>query len=98
MTAEILIPVASDQAHLAPQAALTLNDGGVLGVRTVVEGGVEGEGAEAKFLPAEILREDEDGIWLTGLPAEVAIIYVGQEFVADGRALDVTWKDWGDAQ
>lgn len=88
MTAEILIPVASDRAHLVPQAALTLNDAGVLGVRTV------GEDGRAKFLGAGILREDARGIWLTGLPEEVGVIYVGQEFVADGRELDVTWKDW----
>tara|TARA_R110000751_G_scaffold159991_5_gene265724 strand:+ start:998 stop:2071 length:1074 start_codon:yes stop_codon:yes gene_type:complete len=95
VTAEILIPVASDEAHLVPQSALTLDDSGVLGVRAVVEGA---EGPEAKFLGAEILREDQDGIWLTGLPAETAVIYVGQEFVADGRALEVTWKDWKGAQ
>lgn len=95
MTAEILIPVAADRAHLVPQASLTLNDAGVLGIRTVEDG--EG-GAVAKFLPAKILREDEGGIWLTGLPEEVAVIFVGQEFVSDGRKLEVTWKDWKGAK
>ena len=87
MTAEILIPLPADRAHLAPQAALTLNDAGQLGVRTAQDG-------VAKFLPAEILREDQGGLWLTGLPEQVSIIYVGQEFVSDGRPVEVTLKPW----
>lgn len=87
MTAEIAIPMKSDRAHLVPQAALTLNDAGELGVRVVEDG-------RARFRAAEILREETGGVWLSGLPAEADIIYVGQEFVADGRAVNAVFKDW----
>lgn len=87
MTAQIWIPLQGRTAHLAPQAALTLNDAGELGVR-VAEDGV------ARFLPAQILRDEREGVWLTGLPDEADIIYVGQEYVSDGRAIDATIKQW----
>ena len=88
LTAEIFIPRESGTAHLVPQAALTLNDSGELGVRTAEEDG------RAGFQTAEILREELDGIWLRGLPAEVNVIFVGHEYVAEGRELDITWADW----
>ena len=87
MTAEITIPLDSDRAHFVPQAALTLNDAGEMGVRTVEDGA-------ALFRAAKILREETNGVWLAGLPPEADIIYVGQEFVADGRAVTPVYKDW----
>lgn len=91
MTAEIMIPLAADRAHLAPASALTLNDAGELGVRVVEDG-------KSRFMPARVLREEPQGVWLAGLPDEATIIYVGQEFVSDGRAVDVVLKDWSAAQ
>lgn len=91
MTAEIAIPLASGRAHLVPQAALTLNDAGDMGVRLVEDG-------RARFAPAEILREERGGVFVSGLPPEAAVIYVGQEFVSDGRAVNATFKPWSLAQ
>ncbi|MGG7565702.1 efflux RND transporter periplasmic adaptor subunit [Rhodovulum sp. DZ06] len=87
MTAEIWIPLQGRTAHLAPQAALTLNNAGTLGIRAAVDG-------KAKFMPVTILRDEAEGVWLTGLPDEVNIIYVGQEYVSDGRAIDATISTW----
>ena len=87
MTAEIMIPLDGARAHLVPQAALTLDDDGRLGVRAVEDG-------RARFRPARILREEPRGLWLAGLPETVEIIYVGQEFVADGRAVDARRQPW----
>jgi multidrug efflux system membrane fusion protein len=91
VTAEIMIPLAGAEAHLVPQAALTLNDAGELGVRTVVDG-------KAKFRRVEILREEPRGLWLTGLPPEAEIIYVGQEFVSDGRAVAAKREPWSPSE
>ena len=85
MTAEILIGLDSAPAHFAPQSALTLDDSGRLGVRLVDEDGA------ARFAPAEILADAPDGVWLGGLPAEAAIIVVGQEFVGEGRMVDARY-------
>ena len=87
LTAEIIVPLASGEAHLAPQNALTLDDAGRLGVRLVQDG-------RARFAPVEILRESREGLWLGGLPAQADIIFVGQEYVADGRAVEATLEDW----
>jgi membrane fusion protein, multidrug efflux system len=86
-TAEILIAFAGEKAHLLPQAALTLDDEGRLGVRVATADGV------AKFLPVEVIRDTAEGIWLSGLPASVDVIVVGQEYVEDGRKLIVTTRE-----
>lgn len=91
VTAEIEIPLEGAEAHLVPQASLTLDDAGRLGVRTVVDG-------RARFRPATILREEPRGLWLLGLPPEAEIIYVGQEFVSDGRAVSATRQPWSPAE
>lgn len=85
-TAEILIAFAGEKAHLLPSSALTLNNDGVLGVRTVVDD-------HAKFAPVKILRDTARGVWLAGLPAKVDVIVVGQEYVSDGRAVDPTYQE-----
>ncbi len=79
-TAEIGISLPGEKAHLLPQAALTLNGEGTLGVR-IAENGV------ARFMPVEILRDTTDGILLGGLPDEIEVIVVGQEFVIDGSLI-----------
>lgn len=91
LTAEIAIPLQGARAHLVPQAALTLNDSGVLGVRTVERAP---GGAVARFMPVKVLRDEPRGIWLTGLPETVEIIRVGQEYVSDGGRIEVTISPW----
>ena len=77
-TAEIVIGAEGAKAHLVPQSALTLNDDGTLGVRTVDEDGIVG------FSEIEILRDTTEGVWLSGLPEKANIITIGQEYVVQG--------------
>jgi len=77
-TAEIIIASNGALAHLVPQSALTLNDDGDLGVRTVAADGT------AQFAPVTLLRDTVDGVWLTGLPEAADVIIIGQEYVTDG--------------
>lgn len=86
-TAEILIASDGRTAHLVAQSSLTLDDDGVLGVRTV------GEGNIARFMPVTLLRDTSEGVWVTGLPEMVDIITVGQEFVVDGVAVAPTFTE-----
>ena len=81
-TAEIVISAEGTKAHLVPQSALTLNDDGVLGVRTVDEDGL------VDFVAVDIIRDTKDGIWLSGLPETANIIIVGQEFVVRGVTVE----------
>ncbi len=80
LTAEILIALDGEKAHLLPQSALTLNDEGRLGVRI-------DEGNVARFREVDLIRDSADGVWLGGLPATVDVIVVGQEYVVDGRPI-----------
>jgi len=86
VTAELMIGLDGEKAHLLPQSAMTLNDEGQLGVR-VNEDGV------AKFMPVSMIRDEADGVWLAGLPETVEVIVVGQDFVTDGRAIDVSYRE-----
>lgn len=84
-TAEIFIALAGETAHLLPQSVLTLNDQGKLGIRAAVDG-------VAKFMPVEVVRDAPEGIWLSGLPDEVNVIVVGQDFVIDGRRIEAKFE------
>ena len=83
ITATATVNMGTAPAHLLPQSVLTLNDDGVLGVSTVVEGAV-------KFLPVTIASDTRDGVWVLGLPLSIDVITVGQEYVTDGQAVDAT--------
>ena len=86
MTAELRIDLPPEWAHNIPQTALTLDDAGRLGVRLAVEG-------KARFVEIRIIRDEIDGVWVTGLPERASVIVVGQEFVRDGRAIAPTILD-----
>ncbi len=77
-TAELLIQSQGVMAHLLAASSLTLNDEGTLGVRII-----DGDSA-AQFLPVTVLRDTPSGVYVTGLPEQVDVITVGQEFVTDG--------------
>ena len=81
VTAELRIPLDSNMAHLVSPAILTLTDQGVLGVKTLEAGDTVG------FHPVRILESVPGGVWIDGLPEEVTLITVGQEFVAVGQAV-----------
>ena len=85
-TADILVEADGQMAHLLPQSALTLDDDGRLGVRTV------GDGNRAAFVPVSIIRDTIDGVWVAGLEEVVDIIIVGQEFVTDGVRVEPTFR------
>lgn len=86
VSVEILIGLEGDSGHLLPQSALTLDDKGRLGLR-LNDNGV------ARFAPVEIIRDDPRGVWLSGLPDRAEVIVTGQDFVDDGRAIAVTYRE-----
>lgn len=94
------ISKAPASAHRLPHSALTLNDAGRLGVRLVERGqDADGEPVErARFAAVEVLRDDKDGVWLSGLPERANVILIGQEFVGDGSLIRARYKDDAAAQ
>lgn len=86
-TAEILIASEGRTAHLVAQSSLTLDDDGVLGVRTIADGNM------VQFMPVTILRDTAEGVWVTDLPEAIDIITVGQEFVVEGVQVRPTFTE-----
>ncbi|EAU50568.1 efflux RND transporter periplasmic adaptor subunit [Amylibacter sp.] len=84
-TADIYISLSGAKGHLLPQSSLTLNSSGVLGVRIALND-------KAKFIPINIIRDAEEGVWVTGLPDTVDVIIVGQEYVTDNSNIKVSYK------
>lgn len=82
MTAEVALPLGQTLGHAVSPAVLTLSDIGVIGVKAVNEAGV------VEFHPATLIREDETGLWLGGLPRTLRLITVGQDFVTAGQAVE----------
>jgi len=91
LTAEVTLPVASVDAHRMSPAALTLDDAGVIGVKTVDERNV------VHFHPIDVVAGDADGVWIAGLPRHATIIIVGQEFVLPGQTVVPVPEDAPDA-
>ena len=85
-SADILIETEGTPSHLLPASALTLNDEGVLGIRAAVDGA-------AQFMEVRMLRDTARGVLLAGLPDQVDVITVGQEFVTDGTPVAVTFEE-----
>lgn len=80
VTAEAIVNIGAAPGHLLPQSVLTLDDEGVLGVRTVEDGVVA-------FHEVTIVSDTRQGVWVTGLPAVTEVITVGQESVTAGQAV-----------
>ncbi len=80
-TADITIEVETRMAHFVTPALLSLADDGAIGLKTVDDEN------RVRFWPVDIIEDTPDGIWLAGLPPEIRIITVGQEFVAAGQAV-----------
>lgn len=84
LTAEVQLTAGNRKAHMIRTSALTLNDLGVLGVRTVDADDI------VHFMPVTLLDDTPDGAWIAGLPETVRVITVGQEFVIDGQKVETS--------
>ncbi|MFV0245716.1 MAG: efflux RND transporter periplasmic adaptor subunit [Qingshengfaniella sp.] len=88
-SAAISIESTGTPAHFIPASALTLDDAGTMGLRTVETGDIAG------FAPVRILRDTARGVYVTGLPDRARIIVTGQDFVTEGTPLEVTLRGNG---
>lgn len=79
LSAEIVVPVTDVPAHRISPAVLTLGPNGEVGVKLADDTNM------VRFAPVQILREDVDGLWITGLAPTARLIVVGQDFVIDGQ-------------
>ena len=71
------------QAHLIPASLILLDAAGDIVVRSVDS---ENRVQQQKLA---VVGEAENGIWVKGLPAQVNLITVGQNYVSQGESVDV---------
>lgn len=86
-TADAVVLVGTAPVHILPQSVLTLDDDGVLGIRTVEDGDT------VAFHPVNIIKDTRDGVWIIGLPPKIDVITVGQEYVKPGQVVDARTVD-----
>jgi multidrug efflux system membrane fusion protein len=87
ITADASVVVGVAPAHVLPQSVLTLDDNGVLGIRTVEDGN------KVAFHAITIVKDTRDGVWVVGLPETIKVITVGQEYVQPGQVVDAKTDD-----
>ena len=87
ITADATVSVGTAPAHVLPQSVLTLDDNGVLGIRTVEDGN------KVAFHAITIVKDTRDGVWVVGLPETIKVITVGQEYVQPGQVVDAKTDD-----
>lgn len=86
LTTEILIPVDYVMAQKVSPALFSLDDSGDIGIRTIDQNNV------VEFYYINILSDEQDGVWVTGLPNRATVIIVGQELVTVGERVDPVFQ------
>ena len=80
ISAEVELNLKQKLAIKLTPAMLALDEAGNLGVKTLV-------GETVHFVPIQLVKAEQDGVWLTGLGEKVDIITTGQGFVRDGDSV-----------
>jgi len=78
ITTKITIAGSELKAHKIPPSILTLLDDGTVGVKALDNDSI------VIFYPTTTVKDTIDGMWVSGLPDEVALIVTGQEYVNIG--------------
>lgn len=86
ISAEVEIPTSEVTGHFVSPAILSLDESGVIGVKTVTYDNI------VDFYPVSILQAATDGVWVEGLPETARIITVGQGFVEKGAEVEIRYK------
>lgn len=79
LSAVLEIPTGEAAGHFLSPSLLTLHDDGRLGVMAVNEANI------AMFYPLTIIRSQDDGVWVTGLPEQARLVTFGQGFIQSGE-------------
>lgn len=82
VSAEVVIPTETVEAHKVSPSLVTLDDEGAIGLFAV------GEDGTVEFHPVQLVRAEADGVWVTGPPERVRLITIRPGFVSEGQAVD----------
>ncbi len=86
ITTEFSIPVNEVMAQKISPSLFALDDEGQIGVRTINERSV------VEFYIVDMVRDDHDGVWVSGLPEVTTLITVGQELVMPGETVEIEFE------
>ncbi|MCW8345205.1 efflux RND transporter periplasmic adaptor subunit [Vibrio sp. ZSDZ65] len=81
VSAEVELALEKNIAIKITPTMLALDERGNLGVKTL-------QSNKVAFVPIQLVKAEQDGVWLTGLGDRVDIIVLGQGFVRDGDAVE----------
>ncbi|PWI35318.1 efflux RND transporter periplasmic adaptor subunit [Vibrio albus] len=90
VSAEVNLELDLQQAVKITPAMLALDKDGNLGVKALypVEPASESDEADSQrrvyFIPVQLVKAEQDGVWLSGLGENADIITIGQGFVREG--------------
>ena len=82
VTASLIVPGETVLAHRIPSSVISLDDKGVIGVRTV------NKDNRVKFNTVELIDDTPEGLWVGGLPQKITLITVGQDYVKEGQRVE----------
>ncbi len=82
ITAEVAIPMKTTMATRVPRSALTFAASGDLGVRTVSDDDT------VRFLPVAVVDDEQESMWVAGIPSGTRVIVQGQDFVGEGQKVE----------
>jgi multidrug efflux system membrane fusion protein len=92
ITTEVAILMAKTQATKIPRSALTFSSQGKLGVRAV--------NAESKvvFIPVELVDDEQQSMWVRGVPDGTRVIVQGQDFVREDQVVETVTAEQQNAR
>jgi multidrug efflux system membrane fusion protein len=79
ITAEVVVSLKAVPATRVPRSALTISSAGDIGVRVV------DSADKVQFVPVGIVEDQQDMMWLSGIPDGARLILRGQDFVREGQ-------------
>ncbi|WP_322803068.1 efflux RND transporter periplasmic adaptor subunit [Vibrio alfacsensis] len=83
ISAEVTLALSKVSAIKVTAAMLALDEEGNLGIKTLRDQRVH-------FIPIQLVKAENDGVWLSGLGEQVDIIVLGQGFARDGDLVMAT--------
>jgi multidrug efflux system membrane fusion protein len=82
ITAEVTIPLTAIPAARVPRSALTFSSAGDLGVRIVDAAN------KVAFVPVSVVEDQQETMWVGGVPDGARVIVQGQDFVREGQLVE----------
>jgi multidrug efflux system membrane fusion protein len=83
LTVQLHIPTAQRKAHKISPSILALDDKGKIGIKIV------NDQKQVEFIHIDIVADETDRMWISGLPDKATIITVGQDYVMPGQIVNV---------